>query len=91
MYVGLFFLGAILVFCLHAWLGGTERYRFRFDFDSGRYIHIHHWIIYTVLLVLLVIFRNKVPDPLEWFLAGCCLGGFIHGFLYFDNRFDIIG
>lgn len=84
----IFVLGIIIGFGIFKLFSGKRegnkiKRSFRF-LVNGYYIHIHHWIWCTILLILLLIinFQNQ-------FIYGFLLGSIIQGLLYKD-RFVVI-
>lgn len=49
----------------------------RYESQDGWFIHIHHWIIHMIILIIACIYGNV-------FVAGFSLGGLIQGLTYSD-------
>jgi hypothetical protein len=56
---------------------------------NGKCLHFHHWIIFSILLIILIICRNNFNKNYYLFLLGFCLGGIFQGLKYKD-RFEIL-
>lgn len=45
---------------------------------------LHHWMLFLLLLVLVLIFRSQFSNKLFYFLLGIIIGGFHQGLTYKD-------
>ncbi len=54
---------------------------------NGKCFHLHHWIIFTSILLFLFIFKKNLElnEDLYYFLLGICLGFIIQGLIYKDR------
>ncbi len=57
----------------------------RIDF-GGKTLTLHHWMLFVILAIVLVIFRYrvKISDNVFYFLLALCFGGMNHGISYKD-------
>jgi hypothetical protein len=83
--------GYILGFVLSSFLWGKTEgatgvvTNLRFNL-IGKEIALHHWMLFLVLLILLILFRNKfeLPDKILYLALGFFIGGLNHGLTYKD-------
>lgn len=79
-----FVLGNILGYLVGCFIGGKkegEPGRIHFEwFIQKTKLHIHHWMVFSILLILYMYFCDN-PDM---FITGFLTGGIVHGFTYND-------
>ena len=67
-------------------VNGNCKYKFNQISIEPYVIHIHHWILH---LIGLIIYLN-VEKKLNWFVLGCLIAGIVHGIYEYDDWFVII-
>lgn len=63
---------------------GPNKDKCPYKFNQFNNIHLHHWIIHTILLLILFYFQVN-----NNFLIGLNIGGILHGILIYDDFYII--
>jgi hypothetical protein len=66
----------------------------RFIAVSGKTIHLHHWLWYGLMLLIIVLWALKTgrfDHPAVLLALSALMGALLYGFIYFPNWLKFIG